>query len=143
MGGACRRCSECVGEEHHWLLPEQFVPFSALEGDSYDGEDSVVLHRCKHCDAVKVWDDSEPDEAEVLHGEPLEDAKKTLRMLVEWRDGRDENERLLRGLRGEDEEVLRAVARGLRADDAEVYEPWLVHARSVLGVVARALGVGK
>lgn len=40
----CRRCTECLGEEHHWLtsIPEERV---------LDGVSEWVFI-CKHCDAV-------------------------------------------------------------------------------------------
>lgn len=35
----CRRCSECPGEEHHWLQPE------------HDPKTDRSFVPCKHCDA--------------------------------------------------------------------------------------------
>lgn len=39
-GAACRRCLECVGEEHHWLTSMPECP-----------EDGEPFIPCKHCDA--------------------------------------------------------------------------------------------
>ena len=39
----CRRCTECVGEEHHWLTAIPELP-----------EDGAPYIPCKHCDA-RVW----------------------------------------------------------------------------------------
>ena len=36
---ACRRCSECVGQEHHWM-----------ENDDFEDESDPEF-ACKHCDA--------------------------------------------------------------------------------------------
>lgn len=46
----CRRCSECIGAEHHWIDNE----------DIDDADDPT--HACKHCDAVG-------DECETCDGE--------------------------------------------------------------------------
>lgn len=51
----CRRCSECIGEEHHWVAcaSEFFVPM----GESED--DAIHLVPCKHCDVMRPWGDSD------------------------------------------------------------------------------------
>jgi hypothetical protein len=38
----CRRCSECRGENHHWLEASYLPP---PQGDGFNG------YECKHCDA--------------------------------------------------------------------------------------------
>lgn len=35
---ACRRCTECVGMPHHWLLPD------------HDPETDECFVECKHCE---------------------------------------------------------------------------------------------
>jgi hypothetical protein len=46
----CRRCSECIGCEHHWI-------------DNYDAADETdATHACKHCDVLG-------DECETCDGE--------------------------------------------------------------------------
>ena len=39
----CRRCSECIGEDHHWL-------------EDLDEEGAPIFAR-KHCPATKPWED--------------------------------------------------------------------------------------
>ncbi len=65
----CSRCSECVGEEHHWLEPVDFAPVGS---DPDDEEDIVVLHQCKHCPAVKLWDDTSDTVVEDSEMKPRE-----------------------------------------------------------------------
>ncbi len=43
----CRRCSECVGEHHHWLVICAEV------------DDDLITFRCKHCDATTEGVDCE------------------------------------------------------------------------------------
>jgi hypothetical protein len=43
----CRRCSECVGQEHHFLpMPEE-------------DDDGEWVFPCKHCDAATPADEDE------------------------------------------------------------------------------------
>jgi hypothetical protein len=48
---ACRRCSECVGAEHHWIDNPGF-------GNDEDDDDPEMpgnpdyTHTCKHCPAL-------------------------------------------------------------------------------------------
>lgn len=60
--GECRRCSECIGAKHHWLQPDSFIPiqFAGCDQDP-EVEDILILQLCKHCDAVKVWDEDGDD----------------------------------------------------------------------------------
>lgn len=44
---ACRRCSECEGEDHHWMY--------VGEADD-DGE---PLMSCKHCEATRIVEDDD------------------------------------------------------------------------------------
>lgn len=39
----CRRCSECVGQEHHWIDSYQY------EGEGTENDPDLA---CKHCDAI-------------------------------------------------------------------------------------------
>ena len=61
--GECRRCSECVGEEHHWLE-------SGLELVDRINDESEPVNECKHCPAVRrAWCDcgeSSPCRCDVL-----------------------------------------------------------------------------
>lgn len=58
---ACRRCSECIGQQHHWMENGRLV----------DETDPYFI--CKHCDAA--CDEADPQEgfaepSGVLRGQP-------------------------------------------------------------------------
>lgn len=46
----CRRCTECVGEEHHRMEPEAYSP---IGGDD-DIEEFITVWKCKHCDWIEA-----------------------------------------------------------------------------------------
>lgn len=50
----CRRCSECEGQEHHWL------------DDVTDDEKPVLA--CKHCGATQDYPDDDDDPETCPHG---------------------------------------------------------------------------
>jgi hypothetical protein len=52
MAEACRRCSECVGAEHHWLDHVTYPGQDDGEGSTYETE--FVGFICKHCETVAV-----------------------------------------------------------------------------------------
>lgn len=62
----CRRCSECEGEEHHWLaLGDSIDPDDAdavaefmVEHPGVEPTEALLLghQSCKHCPAVRPWD---------------------------------------------------------------------------------------
>lgn len=63
----CRRCTECEGQEHHWLSD----PRSATNVDDDDDDlpidkngdvDEQYVLACKHCPATKPYDPDEEDE---------------------------------------------------------------------------------
>lgn len=49
IGTTCRRCSECQGQDHHWMYV----------GDLDDTGEPVMS--CKHCDATLAISDDEAD----------------------------------------------------------------------------------
>jgi hypothetical protein len=57
----CRRCTECVGQEHHLMEPEIFVPYAC--GGEPLPEDMIVLDQCKHCPWVQrsQLDEEDPE----------------------------------------------------------------------------------
>lgn len=47
----CRRCSECVGEDHHWI--ESGLVLHDLNTDEMES-----INVCKHCPAIRrAWCD--------------------------------------------------------------------------------------
>lgn len=68
--GNCRRCSECVGNDHHWLFCS-FPPFdtddpefrqdvqSWWERTGHDEMECPAFWSCKHCSA---WTPDDPDD---------------------------------------------------------------------------------
>ena len=46
MTATCRRCSECVGQSHHWLSNPDFG------NDDEDEGRTAREFDCKHCDAA-------------------------------------------------------------------------------------------
>lgn len=78
----CRRCTECEGMEHHWMLampdpddPEDpyyvFEAVAAWRAEVEANPDTApfapVYFCCKHCDAWRPWD--ERDDAAEERGE--------------------------------------------------------------------------
>lgn len=61
----CRRCSECTGQEHHWLSEPD------LQDDEKDFEEGVndYVYQCKHCPATRPYDPDEDDD----YGDELDD----------------------------------------------------------------------
>lgn len=47
MTDACRRCSECEGEEHHWL---ECVEHPSMSDDDEQFIEEFVGFICKHCE---------------------------------------------------------------------------------------------
>jgi hypothetical protein len=58
----CRRCTECVGEEHHWS--DEYIEFA---------EDEPDHEACKHCPAWKPYD-PDADDGELVCGSCGRDA---------------------------------------------------------------------
>jgi hypothetical protein len=55
----CRRCSECRGQEHHWL-PSAADHLMRVGDDPASAELHIVVP-CKHCDAIRKWKDDDND----------------------------------------------------------------------------------
>lgn len=82
--GKCRRCSDCVGCDHHWLFVS-FPPFDTddpeFRQDVQDwwertGHDECVcpaFWSCKHCSA---WTPDDPDEDESPNDSELPNSSK-------------------------------------------------------------------
>ena len=56
----CRRCSECMESEHHWLSD----PRPDVDDDATDEQLAAAEYvwQCKHCPATKPYDPDEEDE---------------------------------------------------------------------------------
>ncbi len=69
----CRRCSECEGENHHWI--------EHCDDPAEVGENAFVGYVCKHCDArVEMCDSCDgPDEPGHSCLDELEDVEQPRR----------------------------------------------------------------
>lgn len=63
----CRRCSECVGSEHHWLSD----PRPDVDDDATDEQIAAAPYvwQCKHCPATKPYDPDDPE----MYGDGYDD----------------------------------------------------------------------
>lgn len=66
----CRRCTECTGQEHHWLSEPD------LQDEEADFEEGVndYVYKCKHCRAHRPYDPDE-DEDEFESPEEIEERR--------------------------------------------------------------------
>jgi hypothetical protein len=63
---SCRRCTECVGEEHHWS--DEYIEFAEDEPDheaAKRGLDCWLV--CKHCPAWKPYPEDDESTASTLN----------------------------------------------------------------------------
>ena len=48
---SCRRCSDCIGHDHHWLPNDDFGNDDPDESWEMEGP-ADVMYTCKHCPAL-------------------------------------------------------------------------------------------